>query len=239
MRPKVIILPPFEDSPAPSLVSDATYESEHLGRPTTPDLTSPQKGKRAKDFEKTWKLAEREQLRMRRPVPPTPMLRMRGGRPTPTPGGRPGKKKQYKKRPVRPMKLPRRSRTPRGRPRKARSQPKRPPVPRKRPTRTKVTEQARPRPRKRQARRAVRSKSRTRDLAGLRPATFSIQKTGNTYLLAAREVNDSVMSQVKAFLNRKTGQPYVDSAKMTRPAALRYISANLGKKRVKVVFRRR
>jgi hypothetical protein len=76
-------------------------------------------------------------------------------------------------------------------------------------------------------------------LAGLKGPSFSIQKTGNRYILSAQEVTDSVMSQVKAFLNRKSGQVYIDNEKMSKPAALRYLSANLGKKRVQVVFRRK
>jgi hypothetical protein len=214
---RLIRLPPADLSPPPSLVSDETYESVHLDRPKTPVKTPP------------------------RPVPPTPMLRMRGGRPTPTPATGRGKRKGAKKAPVKPIKLPRLSERRPSRPRpkrKPRSGPKKPPVPKKRPVRTKIAEQPRPRPRRRQATR-VSKRPRTKDLAGLKGPSFSIQKTGNRYILSAQEVTDSVMSQVKAFLNRKSGQVYIDNEKMSKPAALRYLSANLGKKRVQVVFRRK
>ena len=94
---------------------------------------------------------------------------------------------------------------------------------------------------------AIRRRSTTRtaqeqrpiDLAVLRRANFSIKKSGNRYTLAAKDVNDSVLEQIKAFLNRKTGKVYIDGDKMSKPAALRYISANLRKGAIEVVFRRR
>ena len=70
---RLIRLPPADLSPPPSLVSDETYESVHLDRPKTPVKTPP------------------------RPVPPTPMLRMRGGRPTQHPQQVAGKEKAPKK----------------------------------------------------------------------------------------------------------------------------------------------
>jgi hypothetical protein len=80
---------------------------------------------------------------------------------------------------------------------------------------------------------------RARDLAVLRRANFSIKKSGNRYTLSAKEVNDSVLEQIKSFLQRKTGKVYINERKLTKPAALRYISANLRKKPVEIVFRRR
>ena len=80
---------------------------------------------------------------------------------------------------------------------------------------------------------------RPRDLAVLRRANFSIQKAGNKYTLSATDVNEAVLEQIKAFLRRKTGTPYINGQKMSKPAALRYISANLRKKAVVIMFRRR
>ena len=76
-------------------------------------------------------------------------------------------------------------------------------------------------------------------MAVLRRANFSIQKAGNKYTLSAKDVNEAVLQQIKAFLARKTGSPYINGQKMSKPAALRYISANLAKKAIEVMFRRR
>ena len=147
-----------------------------------------------------------------------------------------------------PKRRPRRRAQPNPRPRpKPRVQPKvqpKPKVQRKeadKPVKFVRMRRRRPQPpQERPASRKTRSEGkRTRDLAVLRRANFSIKKTGNRYTLAAKDVNDSVLEQIKAFLNRKAGKVYIDEENMSKPAALRYISANLRKKSVEVVFRRR
>ena len=68
---------------------------------------------------------------------------------------------------------------------------------------------------------------------------FSIKRSGRSFTLFAREVNDAVISAVKAFLRNRKGVLYVDGSKMTKAAAIRYISVQLRKKGVVVSFRRR
>ena len=68
---------------------------------------------------------------------------------------------------------------------------------------------------------------------------FSIKRSGRSFTLFAREVNDAVLNAVKAFLRNRKGVLYVDGSKMTKAAALRYISVQLRKKGVIVSFRRR
>ena len=206
------------DSP-PGMVSDVSSVSERsLRRPKTPTKTPPPK------------------------VKATPMLRMRGGRHTPEKGfpipyakpdrpPAPPRKKAPKKPPPPRKKAP-------AKPKSKRREYKRPPIRRRRPPEPRIAEQ--PRPRRR--RRAVQSRTERRPmvLAQLKKPTFSIRKAGNRYTLTAKAgVTDSILSQIKAFLNRTSGQPYVDGNKMTKPAALRYISANLSKKTIHILFRKR
>ena len=73
----------------------------------------------------------------------------------------------------------------------------------------------------------------------LKRPNFSFKRSGRTFTLIARDVNDAVLQAVKTFLRNRNGVLYVDGQKMSRAAALKYISVQLRKKGVTVSFRKR
>ena len=75
-------------------------------------------------------------------------------------------------------------------------------------------------------------------LAVMAKQNFSILKRGNTYIVRARQVTEGVLAQIRSLL-KKAGRVYVDSEKMSKAAAFRYIASQLQKRAVQVVFRRK
>ena len=105
-----------------------------------------------------------------------------------------------------------------------------------------VRQKPRPRPKSRAP--ARRSQARKRPSGKitrtqLKRPNFSIKRSGRTFTLIARDVNDAVLHAVKAFLRNRKGVVYVDGRKMTRAGALKYISVQLQKQGVTVAFRKR